>query len=146
MIYAFFPLLAAMFYGIAFAFTESALKVTNIATYMLISCGLLAITVVGLLKIKGESLKFDFLQNNADTWLVLVAVAAPSIGWLFTTYAIKNVNASYAAFAEISYPLFTVLALFLFFGLRSLDWSVAVGGLLILAGSSILIMGQLAKA
>jgi len=37
MIYLFFPLFAAMFYGLAFAFTEKALKLVNISTYLMLS-------------------------------------------------------------------------------------------------------------
>ena len=146
MIYAFFPIVAAMFYGLAFAFTESALKLTNVATYMIVSLGVLILTVFGLMYIKGEKADFAFAKNPADLAIVLVAVTAPALGWLLTTYGIKNVNASFAAFAEISYPLFTILFLFLFFGQRAFDWTTLVGGLLILTGSSVLVLGQLAKS
>lgn len=146
MIYAFFPILAAMCYGLAFAFTESALKLTNVATYMIVSLGVLLLTCFGLVYIKGEQPNYSFFKSPMDTAIVMIAVIAPALGWLLTTYAVKNVNASYAAFAEISYPLFTILFLFVFFGQRMFDWTTILGGLLIFSGSALLVIGQLSKS
>lgn len=145
MLNAFLPILAATFYGLSFAFTEKAFKIINVSTYLFWG-GVLAFTSCALLlKIKNESLIFDMGGSWSNFWIVAVAVTAPSIGWILTIFAIKNTSASYAAFAEISYPLFTLLFLFVFFGLRSIDWSVIAGGALIMIGSFIMISGQLSK-
>lgn len=143
MIYAFLPLGAAMLYGLAFALMERVLQVTNVFTYMLMG-GILFLPMIGLLSIlKKEPIDFGFLHDKSQLFMVFVAVVAPSLGWLLTAYTIKNVNASYAAFAEISYPLFTVLFAFLLLGVRQFDWHVLAGGALILIGSSVLVYGQL---
>lgn len=142
MIYALFPILAAMCYGLAFAFTEKALKITSAVTYLTISAAVGFFFILGLVAVKGERFSWGFLHNPKDMTIFLIAAIAPSLGWLFTTYAIKNTNASYAAFAEISYPLFTLLFLFIFFGLRSLDWTILLGGSLIMIGSFIMVYGQ----
>ncbi|MFK7840291.1 MAG: EamA family transporter [Bdellovibrionales bacterium] len=142
MIYAFFPIFAAMFYGLAFAFTEKALKLTNLATYMALSA-IAGIIVMGVyIKLKGDPLSFDFAFDKTSLVIVLTAVTAPTLGWVFTMFAIKTTSASYASFAEISYPLFTLLFLFIFFGLRTIDWTIILGGALIMAGSFIMVYGQ----
>jgi len=142
MIYAFFPIFAAMFYGLAFAFTEKALKLTNISTYMALSALAGVIVMGAFIKIKGEALSFDFLADKTSLAIVLTAVVAPTLGWVFTMFAIKTTSASYASFAEISYPLFTLAFLFIFFGLRTIDWTVLLGGALIMVGSFIMVYGQ----
>lgn len=133
-----------MFYGLAFAFTEKAMSSINVATYIFWVAALEMALALGLMKFKTESFSWAFLQNKTDTTIVFIAVAAPALGWLFTTYAIKNTSATYAAFAEISYPLFALLFLFLFFGLRTVDWTILLGGGLIMAGSLIMVYGQTA--
>ncbi len=141
-IYLFFPIFAALFYGLAFAFTEKALKLTNVSTYIILS-GLASVAIaLALTKMKGEDFSFTFLQSKSELAIVLTAVIAPSIGWVLTMFAIKTTSASYAAFAEISYPLFTMLFLFAFFGLRTIDWTTIAGGLLIMTGSFLMIWGK----
>ena len=145
MLTAFLPIIAAMFYGLSFAFTEKAFKIINVSTYLFWGGVLAFVSCALLMKLKSESLIFDMAGNWSNFWIVAVAVTAPSIGWVLTIFAIKNTSASYAAFAEISYPLFTLLVLFLVFGVRQFDWNIIAGGALIMAGSFIMISGQLSK-
>ena len=135
-----------MFYGLSFAFAEKAFKLTNVTTYLVLNAttGLAAAAAFVLIKGAPE-VSLDFTNDNKSLATVAVAVIAPTLGWIFTMFAIKSTSASYAAFTEISYPLFTVLFLFLFFGLRSLDWTIMLGGLLIMAGSCLMIWGQSGK-
>jgi len=142
MIYAFFPIFAAAFYGLAFAFTEKALKLTTIGTYMALSAITGVIVMAAFIKLKGEPISFAFLESKSAAAIVLTAVIAPTLGWVFTMFAIKTTSATYASFAEISYPLFTLLFLFAFFGLRAIDWTVLLGGGLIMLGSFIMVYGQ----
>ena len=142
MIYAFFPIMAAMCYGLAFAFVEKAMETMNVVTYMLAGSVIGIVLAIGFAKIKGEPFDFAFMNDKTTLFYALMAILAPAIGWFLTIYAVKNTSASYAAFAEISYPLFTVLFLFLFFGVRHFDWTLLVGGGLIMLGSFILVYGQ----
>lgn len=145
MIYAFFPIFAAICYGLAFAFTERALKFTNLSTYMVLSALMGVVVMVGFVKLKGETVSFSFMESKTSALIVLTSVLAPTLGWVFTMFAIKTTSATYASFAEISYPLFTLMFLFTFFGLRSIDWTILAGGSLIMIGSFIMIYGQTGK-
>lgn len=142
MIFAFFPIIAAMCYGLAYAMTEKALKITNVGTYMTVNTLFGVIIILYLFTIKGEPLKIDFTTSPKDLWFILLSTAMPSIGWVFTMFAVKNTSAVYTSFAEISFPLFTLLFMFLLFGLRSIDWTILIGGGLIMTGSLIMIYGQ----
>ncbi|MCK5284157.1 MAG: EamA family transporter [Alphaproteobacteria bacterium] len=143
MLYASFPIIAAVCYGLCFAFTQKLLESVNVATYIFLGGVASVFIALGLSKFKHEPISLSFMEDKYLLIVALIAVLVPSIGWLLTMYAIKNISASYAAFAEISYPLFTILFLFLFFGVRHFDWSILVGGGLVMFGSFILIYGQM---
>ena len=145
MLYIAFPIIAAMFYGLAYAAGEKALKLINISTYMLMGWILGIPILLFLTKIKGEPISFEFAQNPKDLWFIVIAVIAPNLGWLFTLYAVQKTNASYTAFAEISYPLFTILFLFVLFGIKHFDWHLLIGGTFVMVGSFLLVLGQIGK-
>lgn len=131
-----------MFYGLSFAFAEKVFKIINVSTFLFWSGFLTFASCFLVAKLNNESLVFDMGGSWSNLWFVVIATVVPSVGWLFTLYAIKNTSASYTAFAEISYPLFTILFLFLFFGLRAIDWTIILGGGLIMVGSLIMVYGQ----
>jgi drug/metabolite transporter (DMT)-like permease len=141
----FLPIGAAMFYGMGFALMDRALQVTNVVTYMLLGA-IITVPLVGILAgTKHESVSFGFIHRWQDLALVIAAVLAPALGWFLTAYTIKNVGGAYAAFAEVSYPLFTILFLFLFFGIKQFDWHLLLGGAMVIIGSFILVFGQLSQ-
>lgn len=142
---ALLPIFAALFYGMAFALMERALQTVNVVTYMLLGVIISLPLVMVLAAVRHEHISFDFLTRWQDVLLVTAAVIAPALGWFLTAYTIKSIGGAYAAFAEVSYPLFTILFLFLFFGIKQFDWHLLVGGLMVVAGSSILVLGQLGK-
>ncbi len=136
------PIFAAMFYGMGFALMDRALQATNVVTYMILGA-LISFPLVGILAYtKREKVSFEFINSWQDIALVIAAVLAPALGWFLTAYTIKNIGGAYAAFAEVSYPLFTILFLFAFFGIKNFDWHLLVGGCMIILGSFILVMGQ----
>ncbi|MBX2833492.1 MAG: DMT family transporter [Micavibrio sp.] len=70
-------------------------------------------------------------------------ILAYVIGNLCITYAIQLKNATYANLIEITYPLFTVLFSYIIYKNFHLNWTTAIGGLLILSGTLlILFKGQ----
>lgn len=142
----FFPVIAAVLYGMSFALIERAMHSINVATYMFWGSVVGLVTVAGLWMFKGEKVSLTFTAQ--DSWsvpIVFGAVVAPAVGWVLSIYAIKNISPAYAAFAEISYPLFTILFLFLFFGVKNFDWHIVLGGLMVLIGSFVLVLGQMSK-
>lgn len=146
MIFIFFPFIAAILYGLGFALLDRAFQVTNVITFMLLDILVGVPMILALVKFSPEPLSWDFLHNKNDLFLVIAAAATPTLGWFLTAYTIQNINAAYAAFSEVSYPLFTIFFLFLIFGIRHFDWHLLLGGSLVIIGSFILMMGQMSKA
>ena len=147
MIYVFFPVFAAICYGLAIIYDEKALETVNVATLVLFSTVMgipLGIaTAFALSKAKNQSFNFDFLHQPTVTLYATLGLVLVQIAVVFTLFAIQKTSASYTAFAEISYPFFTILFLVLFFGVRQFNWSILFGGGLVLLGSFILIYGQM---
>ena len=147
MIYALFPILAAICYALAYIFSEQAMEKVSVSLLMLITMIInipLTLLIIFILhKFKGESISIDFWHDKPLLFYIIFTGIFGMAGYFFTLFAVQNTSASYAAFAEISYPLFTVLFLFLFFGVRHFDWSLLLGGGLVLLGSFVLIYGQM---
>lgn len=59
MLIAFLPIIAAMFYGLSFAFTEKAFNTINVSTYLFWGGVMAFVSCALLMKIKGEVLIFD---------------------------------------------------------------------------------------
>ncbi len=143
MIYAFFPLCAAALYGLSYVLIERLTTQVNLTTYYLASLPIWLCFALGHGYMKNENFSFVFLKENPSViGLIIIASLAGSLAWLFTTYSLKNISANYAAFGEISYPLFTILFTYLIFGARHFELTTIIGGLLIMLGSSIMIHGQ----
>ena len=145
-IYTFFPIFAAICYALAYILDERILEKINVATFMLVT------TIIGLpfsigivlflRKFKNEQIMIEPFYDFKFLMVVIFAFSLGIIGFLFTLFSLQKTNAVYTSFAEISYPLFTVLILFLFFGARQFNPTILLGGTLVLLGSFILIYGQ----
>lgn len=143
----FLPLLAAACYGLGYVFLERASSSVSLSTFLLLSIPFEILVILMMHITKAGEVNFSFLnglfQNSSLLWTIILAVILPTIGWVFTIYAVQNVSATYTAFAEISYPLFTVVFLAGFFGVKQFNAPILLGGLLILIGSALLVYGQL---
>ncbi len=144
MSYAFFPFLAAACYGIGYLILEKAVAGVNLATLYFTGASLGIVISICYAFWQNETISYSFAKETPSLLLILIsATLATGMGWIFTTNAVKNTSAVYAAMGEVSYPLFTVLFAFLFFGVRYFDWTVLLGGALIMIGSFILVYGQI---
>jgi len=63
--------------------------------------------------------------------------------WLLMIIVVQNISASYAAIGEVSYPFFTVLFTYFIFQAKEIDVSTAIGGMLIMIGSFIVITDKI---
>ncbi len=140
---AFFPLIAACFYGLAYVFFEKVIAGINLTTFYFTGATMMMITSICYGLWNHQSVSYAFAKETPSLLVMLVlGVMISSLGWLFTTHGIKGTSAVYAAMGEISYPLFTVLFAFLLFGVRNWGLTTLLGGAMIMAGSFILVYGQ----
>lgn len=94
-----------------------------------------------LLKVDGLQKNLDILDANKSFLWLMIAQAVAIVAGIFLIYtAIQQKNATYASIIEISYPLFVCLFSWALFREMHLTWNVALGGLLIFAGSALVFL------
>ena len=141
---ALYPLLSAAFYGLGYIFLERVVKAVPISVYWIYSSLLWLFIVIAACVFFRLPMSITPLWNNKDIFLFAVlCTVCNSVAYFFTVVTTQKISASYAAVGEVTYPLFTIMLLFLFFGVRHFDWTLLVGAVLIVAGSFILVSGQL---
>lgn len=142
MIYAFLPFASAALYGLGYILMERMLKTVPILAYMTINSLLFTAILVTLFFLNRNETTLSFLSDKKVLLLFLITLAVNATAWVMTLLSLKNNSATYTAFAEISYPLFVVLFLFLIFGIRQWNWMTLLGGAIIFAGSLLIVAAQ----
>jgi drug/metabolite transporter (DMT)-like permease len=143
MVYVFLPFLSAALYGLSYVLLEKLLKSVSMLTYMLTSC-LCMLVVVGVYALlRPDQLSIAFIHDKKILLMFLASIFIGIAGWVGTLIGLQNTSASYVAFAEISYPLFTLLFLYVLFGEQQFNLQSLLGGALVLMGSVVLVMGRI---
>lgn len=136
------PLVAAILYGVSYAVVERLMVALPLnMVFLALAFVKLALSFIVAYFYKLHY-SFDFIKDTKTLSLFIIFIVCSSIAGLCTFFAIKYISATYASVGEIAYPVFTVLFVFLFFGINQLNWWTAIGGLMVLSGSAILIMGE----
>ena len=143
MIYIFLPFLSAALYGLSYVLLEKLLQSVSMLTFMITSCFCMMITIGVFSAFRPDLISLDFAQDKKVLLMFAAAIIVGIAGWIGTLIGLQNTSATYVAFAEISYPIFTVLFLFLLFGEFQFTWHSLLGGILILAGSVVLVFSQI---
>ena len=139
-----FPIFSALLYGLNYTIIGRVFENYSIATYVFYS------TILGLL-CAGTFLAFNkdslnIVQPFRDknfALLMAVSVLASWGGWLFTLLAIKAVSPTFAAIAEVSYPVFVPLFAYLLFREKQWDIATLIGGAFIFTGLAIIIVSKI---
>lgn len=143
MFYPILPFIAAALYALDYVLIKSLTDKINMTTYYIVSLIICLFLALGHGVITKERISLDvFKSEPVLLYLIIIAAIAGSIAWVMTTYTIKNISAHYAAFGEVSYPVFTLIFTYLLLGVRQFDLTSVIGGLLVVAGSSIMIYGR----
>jgi drug/metabolite transporter (DMT)-like permease len=143
MVYAFLPFMSAALYGLGYILIEKMLKGVPVLAYMVVNSLLFSIILVTIYLFRREQTSFEFLSDKKALALFLLTLAVNATAWVITLLSLKNNNATYTAFAEISYPLFTVLFLFIVFGVaQEWTWQSVLGSVLIFGGSVLLVFSH----
>ena len=134
-----YALLASVFWGIHYNIVGKTLTaVSPITVYFMPT-----IVLIATLPLYYETLISDYHSLMAADWSVKLssfAVMFTSIVASVLLYkAIHSSNATLASLIEISYPVFVAIFAFLIFRENHMSWNVALGGLLIMGGTSLII-------
>lgn len=143
MIYVFLPFLSAALYGLGYVLLDKLLKNIPILAFMVVSSCIMTVAIGATAFLKLSPENFSFVNDKKILLIFLATIVINIAAWITTLLALQNTSATYVAFAEISYPLFTILFLFLLFGEKQFSWQSLVGGALILAGSVLLVSAQI---
>lgn len=133
------PLITAILWGLCYTSTGFLTKTVDVKVYLFFSCLLstCAFLIWGLAD--GSFLKPQDFANNYH-WIALSSLCS-FFACFFSVNAVKYCGASTAAMIEISYPLWVILFTFMLRGESNLNFNTILGGLLILAGTYIVIKG-----
>jgi drug/metabolite transporter (DMT)-like permease len=129
---------SGFFWGVTEVVAKVALRHINATPLSFIRTGIVALFYLLLMTIQGQPL----LGLGNKWWGVIgIALMGPTLARWFYLFALKRLAVSKAALVNQIQPIFVAIVAFTFLGtipgIR--DW---IGGLLILAGCSVMIWGQ----
>ena len=144
MLWLYLALATSIAWGAGYALSEKFLHNGVSATFFLGCLTLVSAPFYLAIAAREKSIKssLDTLLGTDKSSLLpafIACILAYIIGNLCITYAIQLKNATYANLIEITYPLFTVLFTYILYRNFHLNWTTALGGLLILAGTLLII-------
>lgn len=88
-----------------------------------------------------QALRLEGMDRGDLGWFLL-SVSGSAIGAYLTYAAMSARNPTLASLIEISYPLFVVVFAWVFFREMQLNTLTLSGGLLVIAGVSVIILGE----
>ncbi|MCB1720798.1 MAG: EamA family transporter [Rhodospirillales bacterium] len=137
----FFALGTAICWGMGYALSEKTLHAGVSSSFFLSGIYVLSLPFYFLLTWKDNTFRtsLEILSDKHTLFITLGAIAAYFFGNLFIMNAISLKNATHANMIEITYPLFTVLFTYLLFRQIHLDWISALGGIMIICGTMLII-------
>ena len=101
----------------------------------------LPVYLIALAKTGSFRPSLEIVMNNKILLLFLTVQAISLMLGQYLIYAaIAQKNVTYAAVLEISYPIFVCLFTWLLFRDLQMSWNIALGGLLIFAGSALVFL------
>jgi drug/metabolite transporter (DMT)-like permease len=141
--WALFALSAAIFWGLAYTMSGQVVKSGISTPFILgfVAAVTLPVYITALIKTESFRPSLEIVMNNKILLLFLgVQAISLMMGQYLIYAAIAQKNVTYAAVLEISYPIFVCLFTWLLFKDLQMSWNIAVGGLMIFAGSALVFL------
>jgi drug/metabolite transporter (DMT)-like permease len=132
-----YSLTAAIIWGINYAASGRVLARGVSATSLFFLDSLFALLTMGALLVatgRAGKLATEIRGLGPDVFWLFISMACSTAAALLIFMAIGAKNATVASLIEISYPLFVAFFAWLFFREVQINWSVIVGGAMILGG------------
>lgn len=138
----FCSLFAAIFWGISYAISEELVQRRGVPpSFLILIEALIAFPLYIILAQTLGSFKegvSSMFQSTGTLILTLSMGFLIMLGNFLITYSVSLKNATMASLIEISYPLFTIFFVWLFFGKFDLNWATGLGAFLILSGVTVM--------
>lgn len=133
---------AAILWGISYALSEELVQRRGLPpSFLILIESFVAIPLYIILAQTVGSFKtgITVMFQSTSTLLMTIAMGVLfMVGNFLIMYSISLKNATMTSFIEISYPLFTILFVWLFFGKIDMNISTAIGALLIVSGVGVM--------
>ncbi len=143
MLIYFLPIVAAVFYALNYAVLGRVLSATTVATYIFYSTIFSLFTAAVVVTLNKDTINLSApLQDKQLGLWILVSALASFGGWIFTLLSIQNISPTFAAMAEVVYPVFVPVFAYWLFAEKQWDNSTIFGGALIFIGLAIMIYGK----
>lgn len=136
------PVMAAVFWGFNYLFAQRALEQVNAGTFWLLSGAVQLVIAILVIYFGTEDFNIKALAQPKFFWFFVATILAGIIAEACTIYAVASNGAAYAAFGELSYPLFIILFGYLIYGETNLTMMQMVGGTFILLGATLLTLSK----
>ncbi|MBI1301384.1 MAG: EamA family transporter [Alphaproteobacteria bacterium] len=138
------PFIAALCYGLGYVLIEKVVGVhVNVTTYLFCSYLTGFMLLVPVLIFFQEPISVGKLLKSLSVLvLVLSTCLLINLGGLATFFSIKANSAIYTAFAETSYPLFTLAFGVFLFAAKKPNMITIIGGIIVFFGAVTMIYGQ----
>ena len=133
-----FAIGAAMVWGLVYAIDQQILAGMTPVMFLFIGSVVSAVIMLPFVLLGNDSLKSLFVLGRTSLLLILASIVLATLADFFILSGIKHMDASTASIIEIAYPFFVVLFSYFFFK-SSPNIYFFIGGLLIFAGSAIII-------
>lgn len=135
---------AAALWGASYALSEELIQRRGIPPSFLILVEMLIAIPIGTLLVyflgTYKSGLAAALQSPGTIALVTMMGLSFVVGSFLILYSVSLKNATITSFIEISYPLFTILFVWLFFNKIDLNMYTVIGAALIVAGVSVIFL------
>jgi drug/metabolite transporter (DMT)-like permease len=133
---------AAILWGIHYPLVDNALKrISPVGVLLLTAIPILLVSLVF-----HRQLAADYLVIKGMDWgtrLIVIALSVTGLlGTVLLYMSIVSRNATLASLIEISYPVFVVLFSYLLFRQVHINPSVVLGGVLVFAGVTLIILNN----
>jgi uncharacterized membrane protein len=130
-----FALGAAILWGLSYTINQATLRYFTEIELLFFEAFVVFVIFAGYFVFRGNFSSFaNKLTNPKTLGLIISSSLIYIVASYFILKSISASNASLAAIIESSYPIFTVLFAFIFFGQLQLNLISAIGFVMILAG------------
>lgn len=140
------PFAASILWAICYAYMEDGLQGMSIATMTFFTSLAGVFTALFIIPaLGGEGVSIKPLLNKRLLFALIMVIITARLADYVVIYATQNISATYAAFAEVAYPVFIPIVIFLIFGHNQISTHTLIGGALVLAGIYTLFTGEYLK-
>lgn len=140
------PFTASILWAICYAYMEDGLQGMSIATMTFFTSLAGIFTALFIIPaLGGESVNIKPLFNKRILFALIMVILTARLADYVVIYATQNISATYAAFAEVAYPVFIPIVIFVLFGQNQISTHTIIGGALVIAGIYTLFTGEFLK-